>query len=210
VFVLTVDQVDSRNADDRVAAELDRVSRNFGHGLTLGPERAAGDEFQTATADARTALDLVLALTRTGSWSVGVGVGAVREPLPDSVREATGPAFVAARAAVERAKRAPHRFWLASEGRGLLDGEEVRALLELVLAVRARRSEEGWEVIELLRDGRTQAAAAEALSISPQAVSLRIAAAQWRLEEAALPALVLLLDDLDRGARSAVPSPGAS
>src|SRR3712207_2054435 len=142
MFVLTVDQVDSRNAADLVADALDAVSRDFGNRLTLAPERAAGDEFQTVTEDARTALELVLALTKAGSWSVGLGVGDVRQPLPASVREATGDAFVAARAAVERAKRAPHRFWLESEGRGLLGGEEVRALVELVLAVRARRSEE--------------------------------------------------------------------
>ncbi len=208
MFVLTVDQVDSRNEEDRIPAVLAEVSALLGDRLVLAPERSAGDEFQTLTRDAHTALEAVLALTRSGRWSVGLGVGPVREPLPRSVREATGPAFVAARSAVESAKRAPHRFWLtALEGRGLLDGEGVRALLELVLAIRARRSEEGWEVVELLGDGRTQAAAAEALGISPQAVSLRLAAAQWRLEEAALPALALLLEDLDRGV-SADPSSG--
>ncbi|WP_210478706.1 DNA-binding protein [Naasia sp. SYSU D00948] len=210
MFVLTVDQVDSRNAEDRVRSAIDIVTDQFGEELVLPPERSAGDEFQTLTRDAHTALAVVLALTRRGHWSVGLGVGPVREPLPESVREATGPAFVAARSAVEQAKKAPHRFWLVADGRGLLDGEGVRALLELVLAVRARRSDEGWEVIDLLRDGRTQAAAAEVLGISPQAVSLRLSAAQWRLEEAALPALVLLLEDLDRGVvRSTIPSPGA-
>jgi hypothetical protein len=211
MFVLTVDQVDSRNQEDRVAGALDRLRRETGDRLALPPDRSAGDEFQVLTADARTALDLTLALTRTRGWSVGLGVGTVREPLPESVREATGPAFIAAREAVDAAKKSPHRFSLAAAGAGLLDGDGVHALVELVLAIRARRSDEGWEVVDLVRDGRTQASAAEALGITPQAVSLRLAAAQWRLEEAAVPALALLLEDLDRGAASsAVPSPGAS
>jgi hypothetical protein len=208
MFVLTVDQVDSRNEDDRVASILAEMPELLGDRLVLPPERSAGDEFQMLTADAGAALEAVLALTRSGHWSVGLGVGPVRHPLPASVREATGPAFVAARSAVEAAKRAPHRFSLAAaEGRGLLDAEGVRALLELVLAIRARRSEEGWEVVGLVRGGGTQAAAAGQLGISPQAVSLRLAAAQWRLEEAALPALALLLEDLDRGV-AADPVPG--
>src|SRR3712207_3965666 len=97
MFVLTVDQVDSRHQEDRVAGALDQVRRNAGERLALPPDRSAGDEFQLLTADARTALDLTLALTRGGGWSVGLGVGSVREPLPASVREATGPAFIAAR-----------------------------------------------------------------------------------------------------------------
>jgi hypothetical protein len=211
MFVLTVDQVDSRHQEDRVAGALEQVRQDAGDRLLLPPDRSAGDEFQLLTADARTALDLTLSLTRDRGWSVGLGVGPVREPLPASVREATGPAFIAARDAVDAAKKSPHRFSLAAAGSGLLDGDAVRALIELVLAIRARRSEEGWEVVELVRDGRTQASAAEELGITPQAVSLRLAAAQWRLEEAAVPALALLLEDLDRGAiLSAVPSPGAS
>src|SRR3954454_19576754 len=211
MFVLTVDQVDSRHQEDRVAGALDLVGRIAGDRLLLPPDRSAGDEFQMLTGDAGTALELTLELTRTRGWSVGVGVGPVRGPLPESVREATGAAFVAARDAVDAAKKSPHRFFLAAAGSGVLPGEGVRALVELVLAIRARRSDEGWEVVDLVRDGRTQASAAEALGITPQAVSLRLAAAQWRLEEAAVPALVLLLEDLDRGAiLSAFPSPGAS
>lgn len=201
MFVLTADQVGSRDSADLVAALLPHLAERFGAQLALPPDRNAGDEVQALTADAATALEMALLLTRTGHWSVGVGVGEVREPLPGSVREATGPAFVAAREAVDQAKRASHRFALASSGAGLLSAAEVGALMELVLAVRARRSEEGWEVVDLLESGGTQSAAAQQLGITPQAVSLRVAAAQWRAEAAAVPALVVLLDDLDRGGR---------
>src|SRR3954470_4962743 len=174
MFVLTVDQVDSRHDADRVNDALDQLVATFGESLALPPDRSAGDELQALTDDAATALRIALELTRTGHWSVGLGVGAVRQPLPAGAREATGPAFVAARAAVDAAKKAQHRFWLTAETSGLLDGEKVRALIDLVLAVRARRSPEGWEVVDLLTAGRNQAAAAEELGISPQAVSLRL------------------------------------
>lgn len=211
MFVLTADQVDSRHDTDRVADALAWLSAAHGDRLALPPDRNAGDELQIITAHAATALDAALSLTRSGHWSVGLGVGAVRTPLPPSVREASGPAFISARAAVEAAKKAPHRFWLDAEGQGLLDGTQVRALVELVLTVRARRSEEGWAVVDLLRDGHNQASAAARLGITPQAVSLRLSAAQWRVEEAAHPALVLLLEDLDRGVTGSADAPsGAS
>jgi hypothetical protein len=211
MFVLTADQVDSRHDTDRVAGALSWLLQAHGSRLALPPDRNAGDELQAITMHASTALDAALALTRTGHWSVGLGVGAVRLPLPGTVREASGPAFISARAAVEAAKKATHRFWLDAEGRGLLDGAQVHALVELVLTVRARRSEEGWAVVDLLHEGLNQASAAARLGITPQAVSLRLSAAQWRVEEAARPALVLLLEDLDRGVTgSAGPLPGAS
>ena len=48
----------------------------------LPADRTAGDEIQAATEDARTALAIVLHLTRDGNWSVGLGIGDVRTPCP--------------------------------------------------------------------------------------------------------------------------------
>lgn len=210
MFVLTVDQVGSRHDHDRVRDALDQVSATFGARLALPADRSAGDELQALTGDAASALGIVLSLTRSGHWSVGLGVGTVQEPLPATVREAAGPAFVAARGAVEAAKRAPQRFWLSAERPGHLADDDVRALVNLVLAVRARRSDEGWEVVDLVGEGLNQAAIAARLGISRQAVSLRLAAAQWRLEEAAIPGLVLLLEDLDRGRSGSTARPSGA
>ena len=49
-------------------------------------------------------MEIALHALRSGRWYVGIGVGAVDLPLPASPREGSGPAFVAARAAVEKAK----------------------------------------------------------------------------------------------------------
>ena len=183
---------------DRVAALLPDFADRWGSRILLGPDRTAGDEFQLVAGAPETALGIVLDLTRTERWSVGVGVGQVSDPLPATTREAAGGAFVAARAAVDRAKRAPHRFALeadrdaASEQAG-----DVEALTDLLLEVRARRSAEGWAVADRLGGDTTQVAVARELGITPQAVSLRARAAGLRLEARALPALVRALERLD-------------
>lgn len=196
MFVLTADQIDSRNSSDRVGSMLTLLAGQLGQRLALAPDRTAGDELQLLTSHADAALDGLAILARDGHWSVGIGVGAVELPLPDVARAAHGDAFIAARAAVEQAKRSPTRFGLVG-GAGLLRDAEVRAIVDLVLTVRARRSAEGWAVVDLLEEGRTQASIADALGISPQAVSLRVSAAGWRLDRSAMPAILRLLDDLD-------------
>lgn len=196
MFALTVDQVDSRHRADLVATvEADR-GRLRAAGAVLGPDRTAGDEFQMLFVDATAALRAGLDLLRPGTWTVGLGVGPVEEPLPGTTREATGPAFTAARTAIEAAKGSPSRFAVACEGdpRGAGD---LTALVRVLLEVRARRSAEGWEVADLSATGATQASIAERLGITAQAVSLRAKAAALRIDQDAVPALERLLADLD-------------
>jgi len=193
VFVLTVDQVDSSHTRDAVADTLATLAERH---FALPVERTAGDEFQVLLVDAAATLATILDLTRTGRWSVGCGVGTVRTPLPASIREAAGPAFVAARAAVDRAKKRPSRF--AIESTEAMDAAaRLEALIDLLLATRSRRSPEGWQLFDLLESGLTQAAAAARLGISPQAASLRAQAADLRVESAVTAALVTLLAQLD-------------
>lgn len=195
MIVLTVDQVGSRADMDRVAGIEDDAIAWRGSGAVLGPDRTAGDEFQLVYADASAALRAVLLLVREGRWSVGIGVGTVTEPLPATTREAQGPAFAAARTAVDRAKRTPQRaVVVAADDTAAAD---LTALLQLLLDLRARRSDEGWAVADLLDGGLTQAAAAEREGVTPQAVSQRARAAGVRLEQAAVPALERMLARLD-------------
>lgn len=196
MYVITVDQVASRRTPDAVTAALPDVTAALGGRLLLPAERTAGDEFQLLLGDADAALDAVLTLTRADRWSVGCGVGSVREPLPASIREATGDAFFGARTAVDRAKKRPTRF--ALEAPTAPDAAaRLEALIDLLLVTRARRSPEGWELFDLLEAGLTQAAAAAQLGISPQAASLRAQAADLKTEGAVTAALVTLLAELD-------------
>lgn len=203
MFVITADQIDSRNDRDRASEMIARLNVDFGPAFLLPPDQTSGDEIQLLTADADAALNVVLALHRAGYWSIGLGVGDVRTPLPASTRQASGGAFVAARDAVTRSKRTEARFALeaaapAPQGDQALAADEVEAIVTMLLLLRQRRTNEGWEAIELLRRGLPQVQIAATLGISTAAVSQRLKSAQWRVEEAVRPALVRLVQNLDR------------
>lgn len=198
MFVITADQVGSRREPDRTGALVAELTEKFGPGLMLPVDQTAGDEVQLVTHSAEIALAIVLDTTRTGRWSVGLGVGDIRYPLPDAARKATGTAFIAARDAVGAAKRADGRFALrAAPLTTRVTVADVEPLIRLLLLLRERRTEPGWEVVELVRSGRQQKEAAAMLDISPAAVSARLKAAMWRAEEEAVPPLVRLLQKLD-------------
>ncbi|KJC63481.1 hypothetical protein [Agreia bicolorata] len=183
MFVITADQVDSRNTADLVSLTTARLNEEFGTGLALPVDRNAGDEIQALVIDADTAIAMILDLTRTGRWSVGLGVGGVEHPLGTTTREARGPAFIAARAAVESAKKSPHRFACRHENTSHTDdAADFEALMLLLLSVRERRTKQGWQVYDLLAQGRTQRDAAGQLGITPQAVSDRMSVAQVRID----------------------------
>jgi hypothetical protein len=196
MYVLTVDQIDSRESDvDGVAPILAGRATWREVGAVLGPDRTAGDEFQLVFDAAGGALDAALRLRRTGTWRVGIGVGEVQTPLPATTGAGRGSAFVAARWAVDAAKRSPHLLAVAAPDEAGAAG--VSALIGLLLEIRSRRSPEGWQVADLMSAGLSQAAVAERLGVTPQAISLRARAAGIRLERDAMPALERALADLD-------------
>lgn len=191
MIVLTVDQIDSQHHSDQVGPMLTRLAETFGARLTTAPERTAGDEFQLATDDGPAALEIALLLVRAGDWSVGVGVGDVRLPLGESVRAMTGTAFVNAREAVTAAKKRPARFALVADA-GLPD---LDPLIRLLLALRERRTPEGWELSDLLDASPelTLTDAAARLGISVQAASQRALTAGTRLDREAREVLGSML-----------------
>ncbi|GAA3743836.1 hypothetical protein GCM10022239_19070 [Leifsonia bigeumensis] len=194
MFVITADQVDSRSGTDLVAAAIDAINDGKVRPV-LAAERTVGDELQVLVEGGDDALEIVLRLARTGRWSVGCGAGEVATPLPRDIREATGPAFIAARRAVERAKKRSTRFALETEP-ATKAAADAESLIDLLLVLRSRRSPEGWELHDLLESGLNQAEAAERLGITPQAVSLRASAGELRADSAARQPLVRILDRL--------------
>ncbi|WP_022887035.1 DNA-binding protein [Glaciibacter superstes] len=222
MFVITADQVDSRNDRDRAGELIEELAARFEGTFTLPPDQTSGDEIQILIPYAQAALDAVLAIHRTGYWSVGLGIGSVRTPLPAATRQAAGGAFIAARDAVTRAKRADAKFALQTEpatgirhparssgnadastldtntlNTNTLNTDEVEALITMLLLLRQRRTSEGWEVVDSLRHGLAQVDVADRLGISAAAVSQRVKASLWKVEESARPALVRLLENLD-------------
>ena len=179
MFVLTVDQRHSRRTTDRVEALLRDLSPHRGD-LVRAFERTAGDEVQGVVAAPQVVVDLVLLLVRDRAWSVGVGVGAVDDPLPESTRAGSGPAFVAARSAVTAAKS--RSTCLAVGGADQLGARRAQTALDLVAALLQRRTERGAEAASLARQGLNQLQVAARLGVSKQAVSQRLQAADWYLE----------------------------
>ena len=207
MFVITADQVASRREGDRAGALVEQLAEHYADELVLPADQTAGDEIQLVTRSAPTALAIVLDATRFGRWSVGVGVGGIRMPLPDAARKATGSAFIAAREAVGAAKRADGRFALRAAGLAELASRaaDVEALVRLLVLLRERRTDHGWEVVELMRAGHQQKEAAALLDVSAAAVSARLKAAMWRAEEDARPALERLLAELEAESERTAP-----
>lgn len=193
MFVLTVDQRGSRRDIDRVGPLLDDLAA---HPLLRPFERTAGDEVQAVADDADTVVELALDLVRREHWSVGIGVGAVEEPLPAQTRAGRGPAFEAARDAVERAKRTPSGVAVeAADPQAAADADAALTLLALLVS---RRTPQGHAAVELVRRGLTQAESATELGISKQAVSQRLIAAGWHAEVAGRQLAARLLGRADR------------
>ncbi|MGV8907497.1 MAG: SatD family protein [Propionicimonas sp.] len=182
MFVVVADQVGSRSGPDRVPAALAALSDLA---ALLPFERTAGDEIQGLLEQPAAVVAVVDRLTRLGDWRIGIGVGAVDSPLPESTRAARGPAYLAARAAITAARTSPVDLALTlpptvrgeAYGEVIDAGDNAETALWLLRSVLARRSEEGWELMELLDQGLTNARAAERLGISPSAVSQRLARA---------------------------------
>ena len=186
--MLTVDQRGSRRAADRVPGVLAALS---GVPTLLRFERTAGDEFQGLLEDPSLVVDVVRRLVRDGGWSIGVGAGPVQTPLPVSTRAGAGPAYVAARAAVEAAKRRPVR--VAVRGAVAEPAADAQAVLTALAALVERRSDQAWEAIELVESGRTQVEASVELGVTRQAVGQRLAAGLWEVERDLGPVAARLL-----------------
>jgi hypothetical protein len=193
-FVLTVDQIQSRAQQDLVEVTL----AGLGEVDTLLPfTRTVGDEFQGLVANPASVVDVTLGLMRTVGWHVGIGIGAVQQPLPSDARQARGPAFLAARSAVEAAKKQSTHVSVRSVP-DRLEARDAEITFRLLIALQLRRSTHGWEAAGLMDQGLTQAAAASTLGITRQALSQRLQAAHWSLDRESRLVLARLLARADR------------
>jgi hypothetical protein len=200
---MTVDQAESRDQPDLV----EEVLRRFGKVATSLPfTRTVGDEFQGLLDDPMSVVTVTLDLMRSATWHIGIGIGGVEQPLPRDSRSARGPAFVAARSAVESAKKELSHVSVRSEP-ATEEADDAETFLRLVAAIRERRSELGWEAADLMRQGLTQAAAAAKLDITRQALGQRLSAAHWALDQDARPVLGRLLARAEAAATASSQQP---
>ncbi|WP_051427627.1 hypothetical protein [Arthrobacter sp. H20] len=194
MFVMTIDQKGSSHADDGVPGLLDLLRTVP---AVVPFERSVGDEVQGVLDSPEAVVDVALRCLRERGWYVGIGVGDVELPLPSSPREGRGAAFVAARSAVERAKKAGDRASVAVDGcPGTAEAEGVLMLIGLHVT---KRSAAEWRILDLLEPGKwgSQTVAAKQLGVTSQAVSKAVARSAWVEEWAARPAAAVLLRRAD-------------
>lgn len=189
---MTIDQRGSRRDIDRVEHLLAATSNAA---LVRPFERTAGDEVQAVADDAATVARLAVDVAVDGHWSVGIGFGRVELPLPESTRAGRGPAFEHARDAVDVAKN--RRIPIAVRGADPLWGRHAQTAARMLADVIARRSAAGTQAVDLMRTGITQTQAAERLGITPQAMSQRLRAAAWDIDDAAYALVADLLRTAD-------------
>ena len=197
MYVLTIDQRNSTNEPDRVPALLKHLD---GVPTAVPFERSVGDEIQGVLAAGEDVIEAALRCLRAGGWYVGIGIGTVQRPLPVTPREGRGSAFVAARAAVERAKKTGDRAPLAVEGTG--GAADAEGVLSLIGRFVMHRTDAEWRILDLLEPQQrgSQSAVARTLDISPQAVSKAVFRSAWIEEWAARPAAAVLLQLADDNA----------
>lgn len=193
VAVLTIDQRGSQSGPDLVPQALALLNDTDHYGpVERAFERTAGDEIQGILLDPSSIVARLELLLRTDAWNIGLGLGAIELPLPDSTRAGRGEAFVLARTAVTRAKLQPSRISVV--GADVYAAEQIETVLWLWAGVLGRRSNRGWEVADLLAQGRTHAEAAAELGISQSAVSQRAQAAGLVEADRAARLLAALID----------------
>jgi len=198
MFVMTIDQRSSRESPDLVPALIERLS---GVATVLPFERSVGDELQGVMRDADAVVEASMLALRDEVWHIGIGVGAVQLPLPTHSREAQGSAFIAAREAVERAKKSGNRVPISVTGAiSSKQTSAAEAVLRLLGGLVSGRSEAEWRILDQLTPGvrGNQAEVAAMLKLSPQAVSNAVRRSGWLEERAGREAAALLLELADR------------
>ncbi|QPL04795.1 MULTISPECIES: hypothetical protein [Actinomyces] len=196
MYVLTIDQIGSRSSADRVPEILGALADLP---VLAAFERTVGDELQGVVPDAVTAVTAARRALAAGGWHIGLGVG--RGALGDGgSRTGSGPAFLAAREAVEASKRARVSLAVravaaaASGARAAAEAAaDAQAVLRLLGAVITARTPAQQAVVALLDDGLTGKDAAARLGVSGQAVSKHRIGAGYDEEIDVLPAVAHLV-----------------
>lgn len=227
MYVVTIDQRRSRSAADRVPGLLEALA----HVPSVAAfDRTAGDEVQGLLDDPAAVRSALLIALREGEWHCGVGAGEVDDDSYSAgTRAGRGPAYLAAREAVEAAKGLPGSVAIrvpaesgdraAGGGGGAGAGGDTvaedaatawaadcEAVWGLVAPLVLHRTEAQWRVVDVVDTSDTQTAAAAELGIAPASVTGALKLSRIREERAAYPAL----DRLLAGAHAAATGAGSA
>ncbi|PFG28703.1 putative DNA-binding protein [Corynebacterium renale] len=147
------------------------------------------EDIRTTAADPGTVCDVVMALLSDGQWAVGIGVAPTLNT--DSEVSLKGQSVDNRNRAIRAAEHALPARSRAGTVSALVDpdpdataGANIAAAFQLMGHVLSKRTIEGREATSLVRSGLNQNEAAAELGISKQALSQRLYAAGWHVENA--------------------------
>lgn len=202
MFVLTIDQRDSRTTGDKVPQLLAHLKKVLpAPRLAFG--RTVGDEVQGIVDTPNEVIAVARFLLRNRDWYLGVGVAPHDGVLPRRSADASGAAFVLARDAVEDAKVSRGSTQVSVRSMDRKKAEHAQALLRLLGVTYVGRSDAAWEAIDELcgydgtPSGLSQKDVAQILNVSNAAISKRLRVAAYDEEMAVLPLAAMLLEQLD-------------
>lgn len=180
LLVVTMDRRRSRDDDeDVIPAAAKALNRRYRSRLALRFSRTVGDELQAATREAGWIVDLILDVARSEEWWLGVGYGPYEQPLRRTARESRGPAFYAAREAVESAKVTAPGIAVV----GPASFEPFSDAMLLLISIVRRRTARQHEAAVLYRELESMAAVARRLALSPSSVTERLQGAGMQEEQ---------------------------
>jgi hypothetical protein len=187
-IAVTLDQQASRHAADLVAVTARDLNDDLRDGLRLPFVRTAGDEMQALIGTGHALVAIARRCLEDGGWWIGVGIGPVEEPLGATARDSRGPAFWAAREAVNLAQKRsggpPGPVAVVGEPPRL--AESIEAALSAVAYIVSRRTDRQREAVAAARRDASVRTVAGELDVTASAASqlLRLAGfeEQRRLE----------------------------
>lgn len=199
MFVLALSPKPRSVTDVQVAAELlwAQLDQVHTHASFMA---LSGQLLLGMPHDAQAAIDAMMRCARLNFCHIGLGVGTLYEPVPEQADLIEGKAQRRALGALEAATHRGERVPISvSCGDPDLD-LELEGLLRLLGQSVRTRSDAEWSVVDLLTPGvrGQQKAIAQALNITPQAVSAAIVRSGYQDEIDARAGIARLLNLADR------------
>jgi hypothetical protein len=160
---------------------LSRINKRHAKAIGARFLVTLGDEFQGVLKRADIIPDLIWDIEGSlpkGEVRIGIGYGALNPPFKRVALGMDGPAFHAARAAIEKARKRKTRGGLFL-GFGQAEDMLLNSLAALLRRQRATLTENQLVALGLLRQGHSQSQIAEKLGITRQAVNSRAKSVGW-------------------------------
>lgn len=164
------------------------------------------EEIRTTSEEAGAVCDVVMALLSDGQWAVGIGVAPLRAG--DAEISAAGQEIDSRNRAIRAAELSLPQRCRAGVVTARVDpdvtghaGTNIAAAFQLLGHLLAKRTVEGREATSLVRSGLNQNEAAAELGISKQALSQRLYAAGWQVENSGWKLTLNLLTEAHRASR---------